>query len=485
MIKQVKSEVHFCKRLEEHVKNFGDKPAIRWKEQQVTYRELDKATDAVADELIGLEIQPSDIVAVEIVRSLHVMVAIIGIWKARAAFVYLDSKAPEERNQFILTDSRCKCTIKFDFIDRILKNMDNICPSDHPVGELTDLGFILFTSGSTGRPKGIMLEHGGISAQNLIANYMGMRPDDVQSMLASFSFMAAIMEGFPLLTIGGTLVMVPQEIRRDLDLLIDCFNKNKVTIGFMPPHLATQFVNSDKKIDTLRILLCGGEPVHNLGKRDYEIICVYGSSETGGPVTFMNIDYKAENYPVGKPYPYMRVYAVNDNGEIAKPGEIGELCAAGPQLSIGYLNREDLTREKFVKNPFSEDPRYARICRTGDMVKIDENGNMFFYGRRDLMVNVKSFRIELEEVEKVMNQFPGIDRSFAKPYKGEDGIDALCGYYLAESDLNEQEIINFLRDNLPHYMVPDRYVHLKEMGLTDNGKADRSSLLHPDEYQND
>lgn len=475
-------EVHFCESLRRNVAKYPDKVALKMGDDQVTYTELDKITDAIADFLKSNDIGVGDIVAVAIPRSVNVMLSVIGIWKTRAAFIYLDANAPKERNDFILADSRCRFIVTPEMVDGIRAKIDTLTPSKHPVGALTDLGFILFTSGSTGFPKGTMLEQGGIAAQNLLSKYMGMMPDDTQSMLASFSFMAAIFEGFPLLSIGGTLVLVPQEARRDLDSIIQCFEENKVTIGFMPPHLAGQFVRSGRTVSTLRLMLCGGEPARNMDKRPYDIICVYGSSETGGPVLFQRIDYKAESYPIGKSWPFMKVYVLDADGYPVKPGEIGEVCAAGPQLAVGYMNQAEMTEKKFVENQLDNDPRYDRICRTGDMARLEENGDSYFVCRKDLMVKIRSFRIELEEVEAGMNKHTDIERGFAKPFKKDDGEDALCGYYFAKEPIDPKELRQFLRDNLPHYMVPERFVHLTEMKLTDNGKPDRSSLKHPDEY---
>jgi len=478
------NEEIFCSILRRNSDRFQSKIAVKRDGRVLTYGELNEMSDRVGKALVRRAVLPDDLVILKIADPVSVIISIVGLWKARAAFAYLDERAPAHLNAYIIENTKSKFVMDEVMLQGFLTEEEALQNEGLPPGKPEDLAVIIFTSGSTGAPKGVMIQQGAIAAQNMLRAHMGLRASDIQAFMGGFSFMAAPFQVFPILSAGGTLAVLPREYRRDLDKITAYYRENDVTVAFLPPHFARRFVQRNDRPPRLRLLLNGGEKVFGLDKADYDILGVYGCSEAG-VVLLHRIDSYAEEYPLGIPIPHMKVYAVGEDGRPAAPGTFGEICCAGPQLAVGYLDNPELTAKKFTVNPFSDEPRYARLYHTGDIVKVQQDGAWIYEKRGDLMVNIHGFRIELPQVEGAMNQHPQIQRGVAKPFVcDKEGNNAICGYYLAEDSIDEAELRTFLRGILPHYMVPERFVHLTTLALTDTGKVDRQMLIHPDEYTN-
>ncbi len=471
--------VHFVKRLREHAGNKPDKLAIKGMGEAYTYKQIDLITEAIGEELLKKGLSAKDLVAVQHERHLNVILAAIGCWKARVGYFYLDPNMPDYQKQQRLEDSNCKLILDRDFIEEVKeKVLSGYVAEELPDGDLEDLAWILYTSGSSGRAKGVYLKHSSIAVHMNIANVFGTTENDIQSMMASFSFMSGLLEGFPILYVGGTLVMIPNEYRRDLEKITEFIRDEHVTVSFTPSHYAELIVKEGYKLPEQRVLYTGGEPVHNLKKMPFKIFCVYGSSECGGPVTCCDVDYESENYPIGKPIPMVKIYLVKENTRelITDPNEIGEICVSGMQICDGYLKRPELNEEKFFDNPFTDDMNYRKVYRTGDLGRMDEDGNIYYAGRADLMCKIKSFRIELGTVEAEMIKYPGIDRCVVKPFVDSEGVKELHGFYYSQEEIDHGQLREFLRNSLNHYMVPPYFHRLDQIQVTDNGKVDRKSV---------
>lgn len=471
---------HFIKQLKNVAEHTPDKIAVRGMGEAFTYRQLDLITEAIGEALVKKGLTPNKIVAVIHERHVNVILAAIGCWKARVGYFYLDTKMPDYQKQQRLADSDCEYIIKREFIEELKEKVlrENYVAEELPVGDMDDIAWILYTSGSSGVAKGVILRHCNISVHMNIANTFRTTENSVQSMMASFSFMSGLLEGFPILYQGGTLTMVPNEYRRNWRQIVDFLREEKVTIAFVPSHYAEQIVKENLEIPSLKVLFTGGEPVHNLKAETYDIYCVYGSSECGGPVTCCKIQDSREEYPIGEAIPMARVYLLKENSMelVEKAGEIGEICISGRQICDGYLKRDDLNVQKFSRNPFTDDPNYAVIYRTGDLGRLDENGDIYYAARADLMCKIKSFRIEIGTVEAELLKYPGIERCVVKPLIAPDGEKELHGFYYADKELDKTELKTYLRDKLNHYMVPVDFHRLEQIYIMDNGKVDRSKV---------
>lgn len=473
---------HFMTWIEKWAKELPDKAALKGMGLTYTYSQLDKITDAVGEYLLESGVQTGDVVLVEMERHVNVFLAIIGIWKARGAFAYIDATAPAEQKEMIAADSGAKFTIR---AEKIIELRDKVLAGytapDYPVGEMEDLAWILLTSGSTGRSKGVIIYQKNVALHLMISEKLGTNINDTQSMLASFSFMSGLMEGFPVLTKGGTLHMMPGEARRDINLIEKFMQENGITLSFLPAHFAEAFVREGRSGGPqFRLLTTGGEAVHHVkADRPYQVMCLYGSSETGGPATYKLIETDEYEYSVGQPFPMLKIYLLKDDlTPVTTVGEMGEICFSGQVISGGYSNRPDLTAEKFVKNPFSDDPNYSVLYHTGDLAKLDENGEFVYVCRADLMCKIRSFRIELGEVEGCMAKYPGIDRCLVKPMTREsDNERELHGFYYAPGvDIDEAALRAYMRDNLLHYKVPKYFHRIDHVPVTDNGKINRKLI---------
>ncbi|MGI6216473.1 MAG: amino acid adenylation domain-containing protein [Coriobacteriales bacterium] len=469
---------HFMLTFKESVIRYQDKIAIEGMGESYTYDQLDRISDEIGQHLLAHGVKPGSIVLIRMERHVDVLLGILGAWKARAAFSYIDDRSPRAQKTILTEDSEYAFMLDAGKIAELKSRvLHGHVPPKCPVGELEDLAWLLMTSGTSGRPKRILVTQRNIASALYATRCIGLSERDRHSMIASFSFMSAIIEIFPVLSAGGTIVMVPSSTRNDLESLVRFLEEQKITCCFMPAHFAEHFVQSNRQPSYLRILLTGGEPVHWLEKRGYRIICGYGASETCGPVTLMEIDYQAAEYPIGKLLPNVQMHLLDENLQmVTKPGEIGELCFSGPTICEGYYQEPELTAEHFIPNPFSNDPCHKVLFRTSDLARFDEKGDCYFAGRSDLLCKIRSFRIEIGEVENAILHFPGIERCVVLPMYDSQGTKNLHAFYYSADEIDEASLVIYLRENLLHYKVPTYYHRLENIPLTDNGKVDRSKI---------
>ncbi len=483
----------------------AQKPALIFEDQTIDYRQLDQNANRIAHYLIRKEVKPETIVGICLDRSPQMIEAILGVLKAGAAYLPLDPAYPPERIRYMIDDSHVQHIITVsDLQNRIIGNGVQILLLDEnkEIGEmpvtapqvqvsLNNLAYIIYTSGSTGKPKGTMLQHLGLAnvLQSTRAIYR-VNEDSKTLQFASFSFDASVEEIFSTLTAGGTLILAKKETLLSLAELIQLIKKHEITNITLPPSVLNILNPAD--FPSLRSVVSAGEKCPpELAKKwakGRHFVNGYGPTEATICTTAFEVteDFDSETLPIGRPIKNMRVYILDRNLNPTPLGVPGELFISGPGLARGYLNRQDLTSEKFIPNPFeSKDGVYSRLYRTGDLVRFLPDGNLEFLGRIDYQVKVRGFRIELGEIENVLQSHPKIKQT-AVIAKTVNGDTRLIAYYVPkdQQEITPIELKNHILEHLPDYMVPSAFVKLDQLPLTVNGKIDRKRLPDPELRQN-
>ncbi len=479
--------------LRQQAKRTPDKVAVVYREKQFTYAETDRITDRLAAYVRGLGIGREDVVSVLIPRNEFMPLASIGVSKAGAAYQPLDPSYPPERLAFMVNDASAKLLIADEALLGLLPEYAGPVLLTRDIGSLPeqeldfpgpspdDLFNLLYTSGTTGQPKGCMLEH-----KNLVAfchwycRYFEMNEQSRATAYASYGFDANMLDMYPVLVSGGTLYVIDDDMRLELDKLNEYFRENGLTHGFMTTQVGRQFAMSTDQ-HALTYLSMGGEKLVPFDPpKSLRAFNVYGPTESTILTTAFEIDRLYTNVPIGKPLDNLKLYIVDGLNRRVPIGVPGELIVAGVQVARGYLNRPEQTEKAFQPNPFSSQSNYDRIYRTGDVVRMLSDGNVEFVGRRDSQVKIRGFRIELTEVEAVIRQFPGIDDATVSAIDtpGGEGKE-IVAYVVSEETVDVQALNDFILTMKPPYMVPSATMQIDAIPLNPNGKVDRRKLPTP------
>ena len=470
-----------------------DNVAVRYRDQSWSYREVDAISDRIAAYLREKGVRAGDVVSILIPRGEHMVFASLGALKAAALYQPLDPSYPTERLEFMISDAEAKLLIA----DRALVErvagyqgetlfLDEIAalpePTSLPEPPGPQDGFILlYTSGSTGTPKGVILEHHNLcNFCHWYRRYYQLAETDRVAAYASYGFDACMMDLYPALTTGAAVVIVPEEIRLDLVALQEYFEANGVTHSFMTTQVGRQFAEFYSGT-TLRHLSVGGETLAPLAPqgKSFAFYNAYGPTECTIFTTVFPVDRLYERVPIGKPLDNVRLYVVNEQGEQVAPGESGELWVAGAGVGRGYLKRPDKTAATFIANPFTQEAGYERVYRTGDIVTLLPDGSVDFLGRNDSQVKIRGFRIELAEVEAVVRAFPGVTDATVQAFDAPSGGKYIVAYLVGDAPLDTQALSAFIAERKPPYMVPEAYVQLDAIPLTQNQKVDKRALPRP------
>jgi amino acid adenylation domain-containing protein len=489
-----------------------DAVAVSFGETKLSYADLDQQARHLAAELRRLGVGPNARVGVCLERSPRMIVALLATLHAGGACLPLDPEYPVDRLRFMLEDARPTVLLTQSGLRQLPG-----CPCPTlmldalvPVGDLVALGarmlpadrlvYVLFTSGSTGRPKGVAMPQHALS--NLIswqARHSVCGAGDRTLQFASLSFDVSFQEIFATLCTGGTLVLVPEAVRRDLPALARCIREQRVARLFLPFVVLDELVRllaepGDGPL-ALREIITAGEALRitpaiadfftrNTG---VALINQYGPTETH-VVTAFALAGPPSSWPVlppiGRPIANSQVYVLDAGLQPMPVGVPGELCVGGVPVAQGYLGRPELTAERFVPDPFSAQPG-ARLYRTGDRCRWLKDGTLEFLGRRDDQVKVRGFRVELGEVESVLAGHPGVQQAAVVERRGAGGIAGLAAFVVARRGcpLAVQELRDHLLGRLPEYMVPGAFACLDQLPLTRNGKVDRRALASRSEAQ--
>lgn len=469
------------------------RPAAACEGRVLTYKQLDEDSDRLAVLLAQKGLKRGDKAGILVARSENLLVYALGILKAGAAYVPLDSSHPRERIQFMLKDAAVKLVIADEEFLPLAKGAAALTPKQlakfappaktavPPAPAMTDDFVILYTSGTTGRPKGVALTH-----QNLAVFCQGHRkrfrlgPQDRVASSAGLGFDACLMDFYPTLTCGGCVHIIAQDIRFDIEALNEYYLKNQITGTLLTTQLGYQFVKNIKKT-SLRYLIVGGETLTPVQPpKTYKLVNAYGPTECTVYASCFTVDKFYDRVPIGHPADNCSVYIVDKAGRLAPVGTFGELCIAGPNVARGYLNHPKLTAEKFVPNPFSTEKGFERMYRTGDFARFNPQGILEFLGRKDGQVKIRGFRIELNEIELQLRKFKTVLDATVIAREDKSGNKYVAAYFVSDKKTDAAALKRFLEDSLPPYMIPAFFVQVDHIPLNPNGKVDRRALPEPD-----
>lgn len=455
-----------------------DQTAVVDEKSRLTYRELELKSNQAARGLSEAGAQPGEIIAVRTGRSAEAVIACLGIWKIGCACLFVDSECPEYRNRECMEECQVRITADCDFIRRALD-----CQPDAAVDEVGDrdrLAVIVYTSGSCGKPKGVQLSQANVAASAANFPEIGFNSDDRYCCFANLMFVAAVYDISTALSIGATLYLIPGGIRRNIREIAGYYREHGITVTFLPPHMAMKYIAIDQE-SPLRILLSGSEPVRNLDRRPYELINVYASSEACALISYYRIRDSRKWYPIGRVVSGLRYYIVDEEGKQAAENETGELWISGPQVTRGYRNMPELNSERFCPNPFCREAPWERVFKTGDMVKLGGDGELIYCGRRDNMVKIRGFRVELAGVEQCIIRYPGIREVCCIAHRDSGGTNLLFCYYCSDQEIDHGKLRQYLKDYLPYYMIPSALIRCAGFPRTLSGKVDRRAFIPPPE----
>ncbi len=490
--------------FEAQVKRTPEAVAVVFEGQQLTYQELNARANQLANFLRNQGIGPEKIVGISMERSLEMVVGLLGIMKAGGAYLPIDPNYPKDRITYMLMDAGLSILLTQErLVEKLPANEISIvcldcdwaqiatCDSaDLPVNTTPDnLAYMIYTSGSTGRPKGVMLHHRGLCnlTHSQIQDFAVTANSRVLQ-FASFSFDASVSEIFMALLTGATLYLASSDTLMSIPDLIRLFQEEAITTVTLPPSLLKILPNDN--LPALETIISAGEACTKEIARRWasgrRLLNAYGPTEsTIGVTSYLVTEIldQGMTVPIGRPIHNVQLYILDRHMNPVPRGVKGELFIGGVGLARGYYGRPDLTAERFIPNPFSATPG-ARLYRTGDLVRFLPDGNIEFLGRIDHQVKVRGFRIELGEIESAISQHPDIREVvvLARDKGQAKGIKQLVAYIVSSKPdaPTISELRDFLKDQLPEYMIPTAFVRLEKLPVLPNGKVDRKQLPDPE-----
>jgi len=478
-----------------------DAQAVVFDGQSLSYAELNARANRLAHHLRALGAGPDGLVGVWMERGLDMVVALLAILKAGAAYVPLDPAFPQDRLDYMMEDAGLQVVLTHAALAPGLpQGVTGVClDSDEarlaalsplnlsPGAGPQNLAYVIYTSGSTGRPKGVMLEHRAVvNFLRSMQREPGIGAQDRFVAVTTLSFDIAGLEIHGPLTAGGTVVLASRAAALDGLRLAQLLERERATLLQATPATWRLLLDSGWRGRPGLKMLCGGEALprelaEQLLATGGELWNMYGPTETTIWSTLERVTNPAQGIAIGKPIANTQVYVLEPSGQPAPIGVGGELCIGGDGLARGYRNREELTAEKFVTLDLpGVGP--TRVYRTGDVVRWLADGRLAYVGRRDHQVKVRGFRIELGEIETVLARHPGVKSNVVHVREDTPGDQRLVAYVVAEPGATpEAEAMRAtLRAQLPEYMVPNQFMLLEALPLTPNGKVDRKALPVPE-----
>ena len=495
-----KTPIHHL--IDKTAAKFAEKTAVIFNNKKFSYKTINETANQLAHHLIEQGLKPGDIVGVALERSPAMIISLLAVIKAGAAYVPIDPEYPEERIEFMLQDSAAKMIllssqperkintdvikifIKTDLsgLERFSKNVPEISVSGN------DLVYILYTSGSTGKPKGVLIEHH--SLVNLLlsmAKMPGITEQDILLAVTTISFDIAGLEMYlPLLT-GATILLADAQATKDGRELLKKVKEQQVTIMQATPSTYKMMIAAGwEQLLNLKIL-CGGEPLtkdlaDKLGTRSTALYNMYGPTETTIYSTGKQIDINDEIITIGKPINNTQIYILDESSNPVPEGVTGEIYIAGEGVSRGYVNRPQLTAEKFIDDPFATSGS-AKMYRTGDLGKFLANGEIQCLGRIDRQIKVRGFRIEPGEIENAIMKPGRFKETVVMACADKKSNQRLTAFMVPQAQLSAEQFSGIISDlkktlksTLPAYMLPDQFIRIEQLPLLMNGKIDFNAL---------
>ncbi|HYP26768.1 MAG TPA: amino acid adenylation domain-containing protein [Blastocatellia bacterium] len=476
--------------------------ALACEAKQLSYAELNRRANQMANYLRSLGVGPETLVGVCMKGSIDMVVATLGILKAGGAFVPLDPDYPKRRLALMMEESTMPVLLTQEdmedrlpahwgrtvFVDSDWETIE-LHSGENPASDVDpeNLAYVIFTSGSTGKPKGVQITHGALL--NLVYWHkrdFAVTPADRATQVAGVAFDASVWEVWPYLAAGASVHFPSDEIRSSPTRLRDWLVSEGITISFLPTPLAESLLSLDWSEETsLRALLTGGDKLHRHPSKTlpFDLVNNYGPTEntvvaTSGRVPVRPHEEAAPS--IGRPIDNTQVYLLDSDLQLVPDGVPGELYIGGSSLARGYLLQPETTAQAFIPNPFSDRPG-ARLYRTGDLVRYSADGSIEFLSRVDDQVKVRGFRIELGEIEAALSRHPALQDALVIAREDTPGENRLVAYLVCKPDQapNISEMRAYLKERLPDYMIPQAFVTLDALPLTENGKVDRRALPVP------
>ncbi len=491
--------------FEQNVISHSDKVALVFGEEKWTYTTLNEHANRIAKHLIQKQnVNANDLIGVSVSNPLFHIVATLGILKAGATYVPIDVEYPIERKAFIIEDTQLKVLLNenTDELEGLSLGVPTVsiqnllsepCSEEdkqnlYRLIEPQQLAYVVYTSGTTGRPKGVMITH-----QNILDYLYGLDSKiNIQS-CKSFGFMSSLYADlgntsiFGALFTGATLYLFDKTQSTNPTYLHEFFNHNQIDcIKIVPSHFRALEVNG-KDLLPEKMIIFGGEALSNdLVKKitnenkELKIVNHYGPTETtiGKLLHIVDPNKDYETIPIGKPFSNTEIYVVNKDLSLCPIGVAGELLIGGDGLTPGYLNRNELTQEKLIENPFCKDC-YSKLYRTGDLVRRTPKGDIEFLGRIDDQVKIRGNRVEIGAVEACLEKFNAVKQAVVTPISKNNSLQ-LAAYLVPEGIFDQKEIKEYVSNYLPDYMVPSFFIEMETIPITKNGKINKRALPAPD-----
>jgi amino acid adenylation domain-containing protein len=480
--------------FEEQVRRTPQAVAVTFAQDTLTYGELNHRANRLAHRLNQLGVSSDTTVGICLDRSLDMLVAMLGVLKAGGAYIPLDPKYPPERLKFILSDSQTRwvLTEQHSLFEELQGQLTCVSmtetagnwPSDDLNLQVSSrqLAYVMYTSGSTGQPKGVGIEHR--SVVNFVTGMLcepGLSATDCLLAATSINFDISVLETLLPLMVGARVVIASEADRHDAASIVSLIRNHSISVVQGTPAFWRLLWADDNAGELPVKALCGGEAMptelaRQLTTRCAEAWNMYGPTETTIWSTVASVELGA-SISIGKPIANTQVYVLNPNGELQTPGTVGELYIGGDGVARGYLNRPELTAERFLPDPFRDEPN-ARMYRTGDLARWRADGQLEYLGRGDQQVKIRGFRIELGEIESTLERHADVDSSAVVAETDARGDQQLVAYLVLRdaATVSVQTLREWLGRSLPEYMIPARFVVLEALPLTPNGKVDRKAL---------
>ncbi|KAK9718856.1 hypothetical protein K7432_005144 [Basidiobolus ranarum] len=493
--------------IERQVQKSPDSVAVTFLNESFTYTELNGRSNQLAHYLLSLKVSPGTMVGVCMERSFEMVIALLGILKSGCAYVPIDPMLPAERVLYILKDARVPVILtqtQYTYLISDISGVTTICLNgdcselstlstlDPPTqGSPESPAYVLYTSGSTGNPKGVINTHRGI-CNRLLWMQEALSLNDTEAIVQKtpYGFDVSIWEFFWPLMIGASLVIAKPEGHKDPDYLAELIISENITTVHFVPSMLRAFLESGnlKKCQCLKRVVCSGEvlPTDLQTKFFQETKCqlfnLYGPTEAAIDVTWWECQPSSETtVPIGRPIANTQIYLLDQHLQPVPVGMSGEIYIGGVNVAKGYLNKEDLTTEKFIPDPYSIEN--GKLYRTGDLARFRLDGVIEYVNRLDYQVKIKGYRIELGEIEHILGKHPEVKEAVTTVIKSHSSPQ-LVAYVVplnSDTELDKERLRSHLAQYLPSYMVPSSIVTISKMPLNSSGKIDRKQLPIPDE----
>ncbi len=476
--------------FEQQVKIHKEKIALVFGETRITYQELQEKANSLAFNLCAKGVVKGDYVVVIAKRSLEMVIAIHAILKCGAAYVPIDPKYPDERIQYMIKDCKPRVILGYDVtlqtqvpvLDLHEEGLwENPTEFQNLKVEPQDIAYVIYTSGTTGQPKGVMVTHQNIVKLVKNCDYTKLSENTIILQTGQLAFDASTFEVWGSMLNGGELHLIEEETLLDSRKIKEYLEEKQITTMFITVALFNQLILEDKDVfASVKELLVGGEKVSEEAIKimrnahpEVKLSNIYGPTETTTFAVAGEVKEKKTKTPIGKPISNTNVYIVKDT-KLCGIGETGELCIAGDGVSKGYLNRPDLTHQKFTDNPFGD----GKLYHSGDLARWTLDGEIEYIGRIDQQVKIRGFRIEPEDIAENMRQLDDVMDAVVIVKENERGDKQLCAYYVAANQKTPEYIKEALAKTLPSYMIPKYMMEIETIPVTPNGKVDKRALPH-------